>query len=280
MIADGRESPTPCQASGRLLAVDTVLVVAVRLDRDESDVTAALASLDEGERARAERFLRPDARRRHVLSHAALRALLAVHASADHASADCASADCASADRAASGPAALRIRADLRGKPRIDAGPAGAGLQFNLAHAGDLALIALASGREVGVDLEALRPLPDAARLGRRIFAPAEATAWEALPQDQRTAALLRCWTRKEALLKASGLGLRMPLADLDLGWQALPPEGRRVPDPTAGAPPWRLLDLDLPAGWVGSLAVQDVPGSGIPRVILTPRSERGRMPG
>src|SRR6185295_15890681 len=104
-----------------------------------------------------------------------------------------------------------RFQRGAGGKPELahEGGPAA--LRFNLSHGGDLALIALARGRELGVDIEPLRALSDEARLARRVLSPREADAFAALPPDERAAALLRCWTRKEALLKANGCGITVP---------------------------------------------------------------------
>ena len=123
--------------------------------------------------------------------------------------------------------------------------PAAPGVRFNLSHAGPLALIALAADREVGVDVE---------RLDRRSAAVERAlTAGEraALGAGDRHVALLRTWCRKEALAKAAGTGL---------GWT---PERF---DTTAPGP-FRLADLDAPAGFVAALAVGgDAPYSISPR--------------
>ncbi|MBD0272878.1 MAG: 4'-phosphopantetheinyl transferase superfamily protein, partial [Acetobacteraceae bacterium] len=88
-----------------------------------------------------------------------------------------------------------------RGLPRLGA-PDGAGaasqLEFNLAHSHDVAVCALASGRQVGVDVERVRPIEGIGQLVAGVFSPAERAAWEALPVEQQLAAFYRCWTRKE----------------------------------------------------------------------------------
>ena len=76
--------------------------------------------------------------------------------------------------------------------------------------------------RAIGVDVEASRPLPDALRIARSHFAPDEAASLEALPLDMREAAFFGLWTRKEAVVKALGVGLSQPLASFSV---AVPPE-------------------------------------------------------
>jgi 4'-phosphopantetheinyl transferase len=146
------------------------------------------AWLDADEVERAERFVHDVHRRRHVASHVALRDRLA---SAVGASAE-----------------ALRFRADAHGKPQLE----GQGrVQFNLSHSEDWALVAVGVDAPIGVDLEMLRPVEEALALARKHYTPAEAAAvQDAVGARARDEAFLRVWTRKEACLKAVGLGLRL----------------------------------------------------------------------
>src|SRR5207253_10188751 len=92
-----------------------------------------------------------------------------------------------------------------RGKPALADGD---GLRFNVAHSHGLALVAVARGRELGVDLERVRPLPAAEAIARRFFSARERAVLDALPLRRRLDAFLSLWTRKEAFLKATGGGL------------------------------------------------------------------------
>jgi len=85
-------------------------------------------------------------------------------------------------------------------------------LQFNLSHTHGLSLIALTSGRAVGVDIEQIRPIPDFASMAGQAFARQEIEALAGLPEEQHLRAFFACWTRKEAYLKALGDGLSRPL--------------------------------------------------------------------
>jgi 4'-phosphopantetheinyl transferase len=158
------------------------------------------------------------------------------------------------AQRLGVGPAEVRLRLDEHGRPRLDPGAHGEGLDFNLSHSADLALVATVRGSRVGIDVERLRPGRNPMRVADRYFSAAEVAALRAFPPDDRPAAFLRYWTAKEALAKGLGLGLQAPRGELEL---AVMPGGTMVPVRLAQA--WRLVELtDLPAGYSGALAVDD----------------------
>jgi len=113
-------------------------------------------------------------------------------------------------------PATLQFAAGAHGKPHLGAEQA-SGLQFNLSHSGDQALLGCARDRELGVDIELWRSLGDEAALVRRYFSVAEQHAYAALPAAAQTAAFFQCWTRKEAYIKAVGRGLGLPLDSFDV---------------------------------------------------------------
>jgi 4'-phosphopantetheinyl transferase len=109
-------------------------------------------------------------------------------------------------------PGDVAIVARPNGKPQLHIGE----LAFNLTHSADLALIAVTRGCEIGVDVEAVRPIERLAELARRNFHPAEIAAVEAAAATDAAKEFMRCWTRKEAVLKALGTGLTTPLAEFD----------------------------------------------------------------
>ena len=192
------------------------------------------AWLSPAEAARAGRFLRAEDRDRSRVSHAALRLILA-HALGV----------AAEALAFASGPA---------GKPELAGAHAGA-LHFNLSHSGTRALVGVSPKAAIGVDVEALRPVPDALRIARAHFARAEAEALAALPPEAVGAAFTGLWTRKEAVVKALGAGLSLPLDRLVL---TLPPAPLRLvaiagDDPAA----WSLHHLEPGPGTVGTAAIR-----------------------
>jgi 4'-phosphopantetheinyl transferase len=157
------------------------------LDDPTIDIPALVETLSEDEMARAARFRFDLHRRRFLIGRGQLRCLLA--------------------QITGSCPTDLRIITDAYGKPAIPAGPA-----FNLSHSDRYLLIGVACDGRLGVDIEIRRAVQDAHELARTFFSRDEIAALADVSRDQVSAAFLRVWTRKEALLKAIGLGLSGPL--------------------------------------------------------------------
>lgn len=144
-------------------------------------------------------------------------------------------------------PGEVALEYGEHGKPRLSTGRTGKGeappLFFNLSHSGGLALCAVGQVGEVGVDLERIRPLSYPERLARDHLSPAE---WKLRPDWGAEAArpeFFRIWARKEAMLKAAGLGLSRPLSRVDTIRGEL--DGRC----------WWLADLAPGEGFAGAVA-------------------------
>ena len=151
------------------------------LDVPADVVEAMAATLDASERTRAERFRGDHLRRRYVVSHAMLRAVLAFNGAFDL------------------GP---------HGKPTM---PVPGAPHFNLSHSGERAVLAVCAEAEVGIDVEAVREVGQG--VAERIMSPDELAAWHAAADPQRF--LLETWTRKEAIVKATGEGITRSLRTL-----------------------------------------------------------------
>ena len=171
-------------------------VVAARLDLCPQELAAAAERLCASERARATRLRFERDRRRYVAARGRLRELIA--------------------ERLAVAPESIQFTYGHGGKPALAGGLARSGWRFSVSRCEDAALYAFSRAGEVGVDLEALRALPEAGAIAARFFSPAENAALGATAPHQRAAAFLRCWTRKEALAKALGEGLCTDLPALD----------------------------------------------------------------
>jgi 4'-phosphopantetheinyl transferase len=111
-------------------------------------------------------------------------------------------------------PAELEFAYTPHGKPFL---ANGCDVSFNVSHSGDYGLFAVARTRDLGIDLEELSSTAAEERVAEHFFAPREVAALRALPREEQPQAFLRCWTRKEAYVKARGDGLSLPLHDFEV---------------------------------------------------------------
>lgn len=199
--------------------------------------------LDDDERVRAGRFVHRSDARRFVLAHAALRLFLASSIGVD--------------------PRAVRYENGEHGKPRLVPQLVPAPAEFNLSHSGEIALMAITRAGALGVDVERERELPDALIIAEKYFSVVEGAALRGMPEIERPGAFFRCWTRKEAVIKADGGGLGVPLDsfDVDLAPGSLSALKAFRHRPT-GEGEWSLRDLTAPAGYAAAGAIR-VPVSG-----------------
>ena len=158
-------------------------------------------------------------------------------------------------------PAGIELRRGEHGKPTL-ADPT-ARLRFSLSHSGGLVLIAIARDREVGVDVERIDPRRDVLRLSRRALDPAAAATVRAADPVNRPAVFHDAWTRREAVAKCHGVGLRAPLpptqvavSPLDVG----PGFAAALAVAGASMPPSRLLELGSDSSQHGSSHPRPVP--------------------
>lgn len=192
------------------------------------------ATLSAGERERAARFRFDEHRERFVAGRGIQRALLGRYAGI--------------------APEAVRYREGAHGKLELDDGR---GLiRFNATNCEDRALFAVVQGRRIGVDLEAVRPVPEAESIIESFFSPAERRAFLEVPADSRDEAFFACWTRKEAFIKALGGGLSIPLDDFDVTLAPGEP-ARLLAVRGLSADEWTLREIDPGPGWAGALAVE-----------------------
>jgi medium-chain acyl-[acyl-carrier-protein] hydrolase len=215
------------------LAPDEVHVWRLALDRPADQVERLGRLLDASERERAERFRFPKDRNRYVVGRGLLRTVLGRYLR--------------------QAPEALRFTYAAQGKPLLADSP----FQFNLAHSDNLALLAVAGRRAVGVDVERQRATMDILPIAERHFAPAELANLRVVLPNQRLAAFFTIWTRKEAYIKATGLGLQVALERFAI-LQTPGTHGLRLSllDDPADAARWSLRDLAPGPEFVGALAV------------------------
>jgi 4'-phosphopantetheinyl transferase len=155
-------------------------------------------------------------------------------------------------------PQDIRFAYTDYGKPFIDIEEPAATLRFNLSHSQDLALYAFTQQREIGIDIEYIRPLPSRDQIAKQFFSPNENQALRALPAAQQAIGFFNCWTRKEAYIKAHGEGLSLPLNQFDVnlapGEPAALLETRVASD---HAERWTLHALRPGANYRAALAVE-----------------------
>ena len=191
--------------------------------------------LSPGERDRAARFRYERDRRRFSTARGLLRALLGSYLNQN--------------------PGAIELTYGPSGKPKLRV--AEPPLHFNVAHAESCALFGFARGAELGVDVEILRDLPELGEIAGRFFSPGEAERVLSTDGEDRVRAFFRCWTRKEAFIKALGDGLSRPLDSF-----AVTVEAHRPPciEWAVGEPEpanaWSLHHLEPRPGYVGAVAL------------------------
>lgn len=145
-----------------------------------------------------------------------------------------------------------------QGRPLISPQHGPSGLQFSVSHSGARALLAFARGRQVGVDVERIRKVINCTSVAQRFFSPAEQKALAAIRDSDLFTAFFRCWTRKEAYIKAHGLGLSMPLCDFDVSIAPGEKKALLATRPNSNeAALWSLCDLDVADGYAAALSVK-----------------------
>jgi 4'-phosphopantetheinyl transferase len=210
------------------LRAGSVHVWFARLDRPDVVVSQLFRTLSSDEQQRSARFQFARDRTRFILASAGLRGILALYLGGD--------------------PQRFSFRFGPFGKPALAGDCERSGLRFNMSHSGNGALYAVAPGREVGIDLEVVRPLPDMMSLAETCFSPLEMAAFRAMPERQRLHGFFAGWTRKEAFLKASGQGLSLSLKSFEVSLApGIGPQPMTVHSTPQAGRAWTLISLPPP---------------------------------
>lgn len=214
---------------------DNIHVWAVRLDDATVDLDRGREQISPDERERAARFKFERDRRRYLVAHLALHEILRRYLPVD----------------------SPRLSFDLgaNGKPKLSQPLASGGVEFNLSHSNEMALLAVTHGREVGVDIEYVKEDFAFQEIAERFFTAREVAAMRGLPASLQRPAFFKCWTSKEAFLKAKGTGLSGALDEVEI---ALGGDGQvRI---TADVPGWSLSELEPIDGYEAALVVAGAP--------------------
>jgi 4'-phosphopantetheinyl transferase len=219
-----------------ILHNDEVHLWLAALDLSAAEVQALESTLAADEAARAARYRFAQDRRHYVAARGQLRTLLGRYL------------DIA--------PDAVRFRYSRYGKPALAHGDET--LRFNLSHSGGMALYALTRERDLGVDLERVRPDRASMTIAERFFSPREAAILRSLPLHEQAEAFFRCWTRKEAYIKAHGAGFSLPLDRFDVTLAADEPAALvRMDDNPREVERWSLRDVSPLPGYSAALAIE-----------------------
>jgi 4'-phosphopantetheinyl transferase len=217
---------------------DEIHVWHAALDREEKVLGRLESRLSPDEKARADRFHFVNDRNRFVAARGLLRELLGKYL--------------------LQAPAGLEFSYGEHGKPSLSGGDASSGLCFNLSHSAGLVVYAIAKERNLGIDVEHIRPESAGDDIAKRYFSAREVSDLQTLPPEAKVEGFFHCWTRKEAYLKATGMGLQIPLDSFVV---SLFPE---KPAQFLGGvePRWHLAAHDPAEGYVAAVVYDGAPCS------------------
>lgn len=208
----------------------------IELDASVNPLAVCKELLDKTERDRARRFLRKSDADRWTIARAGLKDVLAYYCGIK--------------------PDDLRFRTERHGKPVIESPPDANRVHFSLSHSGKFAAVALTRLGPLGVDIEYRRPIPEWKEIASRFFSTGEYGALIDVAAAQRDDAFLRCWSRKEAVIKATGEGLSAELDSFDVSFVAdRPPEVLRYRTEFTQSNSWKLRHFESDK-FVGAVAL------------------------
>lgn len=205
---------------------------------DPSALRRLKSTLEQNELERADRFIFDPDRNHFIAARGILRDVLGRYL------------QCA--------PQTIDFVYGARGKPAISSAGLRHPLCFNLSHSHGLAVIGIARERELGIDVEMIRPDFASEEIAKRYFSAKEIHELSGLPAELRAEGFFLCWTRKEAYIKARGAGLSLPLSEFDV---SLKPHDENAllatrPDGAEGTQ-WSLRDVPAVEGYVAALCVR-----------------------
>jgi 4'-phosphopantetheinyl transferase len=211
-------------------------VVVTRLDVGLEALSELEPLLSDTERYRASRLALDRDRRRFSVARARLRQLLSARLDAR--------------------PESVELAYGVHGKPLLARPFADSDLRFNVSHSGDMAVYVFSRGREIGIDVEAVRAVPDADDIAARFFSRRENEAYHALAPRDRQLGFFNCWTRKEAYVKALGGGLSHSFDSFDVS--LAPGEAAQILRRNAGDDRrWRVCSFTPIPGYVAAVVIE-----------------------
>ena len=194
-----------------------------------------LSSLSSDERQRADKLRFPEHRRRFLLARGNLRKLLGSYLDKE--------------------PQDIVIRYERFGKPYLSNESNHGNINFNLSHSGDYALYAITYGRQLGIDIEYIRPVDKALKIIERFFSDEEREYYENEPREKKIEAFFKLWCRREAYTKAIGRGFNLPASDICVSF--VTGERRSLGDETPKShTDLSIYDISADPGYAAALTV------------------------
>ena len=209
-----------------------------KLDQSHECVKQLTQILSDEEQRKVERFHFDKDKKHFIVTRGVLRTILSHYLGVE--------------------PNCLQFGYSSHGKPYLAEKSKGEEICFNLSHSHSLSLYAFARRRQIGIDIEYIRPITETDRIVARFFSSHEHAIWQKLPKDQKQVAFFNCWTRKEAYIKARGEGLSLPLDQFDVSFApGEPPALLATSGASNESSRWLLQALQPSLGYVAALFVE-----------------------
>jgi 4'-phosphopantetheinyl transferase len=239
-----RNSETICSVSSDQtcnlsIKENEIHVWIAELDQSVNQVREFEEILALEERRRAERFHFENDRNRFIVGHGILRRILGRYLGIE--------------------PCLLKFFRGAFGKLYLPNDLNSRLINFNISHSGTIALFAFTRNREIGVDVEKVRPIANMDQISKLFFSKRENTVFQMLPSSQKTKAFYNCWVRKEAFIKAMGMGMFRPLDTFEVSLvPGKPAKLLSNSEKSRAASRWTIYDIRATNGYVSAIAVGD----------------------
>src|SRR6266700_4660831 len=222
------------------LADDEVHVWLAPLDLPDSHLYILAQALADDERRRAQAFRFQKDRIHFIVDRFILRALLGLYLTKE--------------------PGMLRFCYNEYGKPALTS-EAGDSISFNVAHSHGMAMYAITRKRDIGIDLEYISRDIESEQVALHFFSPYEVSMLRLVPPERQYEAFFNCWTRKEAYIKARGMGLSLSLSSFDVSLTPGTPAALlNIREEDQNISDWSLVDMSFNADYAAALAVKGPP--------------------
>jgi len=218
-----------------ILEANQVDIWRLSLDLMPDSVKSDLSSLSADEVERSASFKFDKDKHSYIVSHMLMRNVLSRYVKIE--------------------PAEIVFETNPHGKPFIK----DSGLDFNISHSGEWVLLAATSSGKIGIDIERIRQGISSHVIARQYFSPGEIKELQALPvEEDRVAAFFVGWSRKEAYIKAHGLGLALPLESFDVSFSENPPLLRATRPDAEEAKKWALRSVEVDPAYKAAVAIDN----------------------